>query len=149
MLTRGVELEPSPLSSGQLARAAGVHVETLRFYERRGLLPRPVRTPSGHRRYAGEAVGLLRVIKRAQELGFTLAEIAGLLALRGRPDASCRDACRAVQAKLDHVEQQITRLREQRGRLRRLRAACPRVRPLSECPVFVDLERRSRPQRWR
>ena len=142
-------MEPSPLSSGQLARVAGVHVETLRYYERRGLLPRPVRTPSGHRRYSSEALDLLRVIKRAQELGFTLAEIAGLLELRGRPDASCRDACQAVQEKLDHVEQQIARLRKQRGRLRQLRAACPRVRPLRECPVFVDLEQGSRPQRRR
>ena len=136
-----------PLSSGQLARAAGVNVETLRFYERRGLLPAPARTVSGHRRYSGEALGLLRVIKRAQVLGFSLAEIGGLLGLRHEPGASCREACRAVRAKLDHVEHELARLRALRGRLQRLKDACPRTRPLKECPVIEELESEPRKER--
>ncbi len=132
-------MERSPLSSGQLARAVGVGVETLRFYERRGLLPIPKRTASGHRRYPDETVGVLRLIRRAQELGFTLAEIAEMLSLRQKPAATCANVCEMVNAKLDHVERQITKLRAQRSRLKRLRRACPRVRPLRECPVFVSL----------
>lgn len=142
-------MEPAHWSIGQLARAAGTSVGALRFYERRGLLARPVRTASGHRRYPQETLGRLRVVKRAQELGFTLAEIAGLLDLASDAEASCRDVCEAVQARLDHVERQIAGLREQRGRLRQLRAACPRTRPLRECPVFVDLEQEPRPQKRR
>ncbi len=131
----------APLSSGQLARAAGVNVQTLRFYERRGLLPGPSRSAGGHRRFGPEALGLLRLIRRAQELGFTLAEIAELLELRGDPAADCGDVCAVVQAKLDHVERQLARLTEQRRRLRRLRDACPTTRPLRDCPVVAELER--------
>jgi MerR family mercuric resistance operon transcriptional regulator len=67
------------LRSGQVARAAGVNQQTLRYYERRGLLAEPVRTPGGHRAYPAEAVTVLRVIKAAQRLGFSLAEVAELL----------------------------------------------------------------------
>ena len=133
-------MERAYLSSGQLARETGVGVETLRFYERRGILPRPERTPSGHRRYRAEAVNVLRLVQQAKGLGFTLAEIAGLLSLRGRPAATCDDVCAMVRARLDHVEQQLIRLRGQRTRLRKLERACPSTRPVRECPVVVELE---------
>lgn len=132
-------MEPSALSIGQLARRAGISVQALRFYERRGLLARPVRTPSGHRRYPVETTSLLALIRRAQELGFTLAEIAGMLDLRRDPAAQCRDLCRMVQAKLDHVERQIESLKQARDRLRAMRESCPRLRPLRDCPVLVEL----------
>ena len=67
------------LRSGQLAAAAGVNIETLRYYERRGLLAQPDRSPGGHRLYPAETVTVLRVIKAAQRLGFTLDEVADLL----------------------------------------------------------------------
>ncbi len=133
-------MERTYLSSGQLARETGVGVETLRFYERRGILPRPERTPSGHRRYRAEVVNVLRLVQQAKTLGFTLAEIAGLLSLRGKPTATCNDVCAMVRARLDHVEQQLATLRAQRARLKRLKNACPRVRPLRECPLVVELE---------
>ncbi len=128
------------LSSGELAREAGVNSETLRYYERQGLLPRPARTANGHRRYEPEAVSVLRLIKRSQELGFTLAEIRELLRGLERPGAVCDDVCQAIEAKIGRVDQELVRLRSQRARLSRLRAACPRTRPLDECPVVVELK---------
>jgi DNA-binding transcriptional MerR regulator len=81
-----------PLRSGRLAEVAGVNPQTLRYYERRGLLPRPARSPGGHRLYPPESVTLLRMIKTAQRLGFTLDEVAELVDVgrhrHGRPDAS-------------------------------------------------------------
>ncbi len=133
-------MKPSTLSIGQLARASGVSVQGLRFYERRGLLATPARTPSGHRRYPVEITSLIALIKRAQALGFTLAEIAGMVGLRQDPDAQCRDLCRIVRAKLDHVERQLDQLRAVRDRLIQLRDSCPRVRPLRDCPIFAELE---------
>lgn len=101
------------LRTSQVAAAAGVNVQTLRYYERRGLLAEPDRTLGGHRLYPPEAVTLLRVIKAAQRLGFTLDEVADLLAAgthrHGRPpDAGLRSR---AAAKLTEVEQKITDLR--------------------------------------
>lgn len=137
------------LTSGQLAGEAGVNLETLRYYERRGLLPRPARTASGHRRYDLEAVSLLRLIKRAQELGFTLAEIHELLRGLERPKAVCDDVCRVIEAKIGQVDEELARLKAKRGRLSRLRAACPRTRPLRECPVIIELKGATQKRRER
>ena len=128
------------LSSGELAREAGLNPETLRYYERRGLLPPPARTSTGHRRYDPEAVSLLRLIRRAQDLGFTLAEIRELLRGLERPRAVCDDVCRTIETKIGQLDQELAKLRSQRERLSRLRAACPRTRPLRECPVIVELK---------
>ena len=140
------DMHPGYLSSAALARAAGVNAATLRYYERRDLLPRPMRTPSGHRRYDPEAVTLLRLIKRAQELGFTLAEIGELLRGLDRPQAVCDDVCQVIEGKIGQIDHELARLRTQRARLSRLRAACPRSRPLRECPVVIELNQ-SKPQR--
>ena len=128
------------LSSGELAREAGVGPETLRYYERRNILPRPARTASGHRRYDPDTVSILRLVRSAQDLGFTLAEIRELLEGMKRPGAVCDDVCRVIDAKVGNLDRELTRLRSQRARLTRLRAACPRTRPLSECPVVVELK---------
>jgi MerR family mercuric resistance operon transcriptional regulator len=101
------------LRSGQLATAAGVNLQTLRYYERRGLLAKPDRSLGGHRLYPVEAVTTLRVIKAAQRLGFTLDEVADLLAAGrhhhgGRPDAGLRAR---AQEKLTEVEAKIADLR--------------------------------------
>jgi DNA-binding transcriptional MerR regulator len=113
------------LRSGQVAVAAGVNVETLRYYERRGLLAEPDRSPGGHRLYPTETVTVLRVIKAAQRLGFTLAEVSDLLEVgrhRHRPTRGmrARDAglqARA-QAKLTEVEERIADLLTIRDNLR-------------------------------
>jgi MerR family mercuric resistance operon transcriptional regulator len=98
------------LRSGEVARAAGVNRQTLRYYERRGLLARPDRTPGGHRLYPAETVTLLRAIKAAQRLGFSLAEVAGLLQaghLRRRPDAGL---AQLAAAKLAETQARIAEL---------------------------------------
>ena len=104
------------LRSGQLAKAAGVNVQTLRYYERRGLLPEPQRTLGGHREYGPDAVTVLRVIRGLARLGFTLDEISELIEVgshRG-PRPGLREAATAkmaeVEAKIDHLQQVRTTL---------------------------------------
>lgn len=101
------------LRSGRLAEAAGVNHQTLRYYERRGLLPEPERTLGGHRLYPPEALTLLRVIKAAQRLGFTLGEISELLDARREPGLRAR-----AEAKLAEVEARIADLGVVRDTLR-------------------------------
>jgi DNA-binding transcriptional MerR regulator len=100
--------------SGQLAAAAGVGVQTLRYYERRGLLPEPDRSPGGHRDYGADAVLVLRVVKAAQRLGFTLDEIAELLAVRAHHRPRLRER---AAAKLADVDARLADLRTVRSAL--------------------------------
>lgn len=131
------------LRSGQLADAVGVNVQTLRYYERRGLLDAPRRSPGGHRLYPAETVTLLRVVKTTQRLGFTLAEVTDLLdAGRHRPgrDAGLRALARE---KLTEVEQRLTDLTVIRDTLRAaISAGCDDLIACagsSCCPLpFVD-----------
>lgn len=124
---------------GELAEAADVHVETVRYYERRGLLSRP-RRGAGWRRYDEQALRTLRFVKRAQELGFSLDEIRGLLALRA--SASLR-TCNRVRAqaveKLAAVDAKIRDLVAIRGVLEELTRACPSEGPAGECPILASL----------
>ncbi|WP_158887229.1 MerR family transcriptional regulator [Amycolatopsis anabasis] len=106
------------LRSGELAEAAGVHPQTLRYYERRGLLAEPGRSLGGHRLYPPEAVDRLRMIKTAQRLGFTLGEVAELLGRRRRTGLHQRAA-----GKLDEIEAKIADLRAVRDTLRAALAA--------------------------
>jgi MerR family mercuric resistance operon transcriptional regulator len=107
------------LRSGEVAAAAGVNLQTLRYYERRGLLAEPDRTPGGHRVYSRDAVIMLRVIKAAQRLGFTLEEVAGLLDAAAhrhgaRPDTGLRQQ---AAVKLTEIDARIADLRTIRGTL--------------------------------
>jgi DNA-binding transcriptional MerR regulator len=132
------------LRSGQVAAAAGVNRQTLRYYERRGLLAEPERTLGGHRVYPPEAVTVLRVIKAAQRLGFTLAEVTELLDAgrhRHRPDAGLRSRARA---KLADVEAKIADLTVIAGTLRAaLNAGCDDLLAcveIPQCPLpFAEL----------
>ncbi|MEV0180031.1 MerR family transcriptional regulator [Streptomyces sp. NPDC050625] len=103
------------LRSGQVAEAAGVNVQTLRYYERRGLLAEPLRSPGGHRLYGDDAVTALRVIKAAQRLGFTLDEVAELLETgrhrHGRPVAGLQERARAKLAEVDAKIADLTTIR--------------------------------------
>lgn len=99
------------LRSGELAEAAGVNPQTLRYYERRGLLAEPARSPGGHRMYPAEAVTVLRVIKTAQRLGFTLDEVADLVDLGTRRRHRDTSLQRRAAAKLSEVESRIADLR--------------------------------------
>lgn len=128
------------LSIGQVAAAADVNIQTIRYYERRGLFPNPRRTPSGYRQYGDEAVARLRFIKHAQELGFSLHEIQELLALRVRHAAACDAVERKTRAKIALVEGRIGELQRLKRTLERLAAACEARRPTADCPILEVLE---------
>ncbi|HET7743300.1 MAG TPA: MerR family transcriptional regulator, partial [Gaiellaceae bacterium] len=105
---------------GEVAERAGVNAETLRYYERRGLLPAPERTPSGHRRYDEETVRLLGVIKEAQAVGFTLAEIAEYLGASRRPGVGSEALRVRMATKIDQIDGRIAALRVMREELARV-----------------------------
>jgi len=127
------------LTIGQLARRAGVGIETVRFYERQGLLPKPPRTPSGYRQYSTDALGRLAFIGRAKALGFALREIADLLALDASRDATCVDVKERAQRKLAETEVQLADLTRVRDTLRGLVAECGSG-PAERCPVLMSLK---------
>jgi Hg(II)-responsive transcriptional regulator len=129
-----------PLTISQVATAADVNVQTIRYYERRGLVPTPRRTPSGYRQYAEDSVARLRFIKHAQELGFSLQEIHELLALRVRHGAACDVVERKTRQKIEVVQQRIADLRRMKRTLERLAVACAARRPTDDCPILEALE---------
>lgn len=128
------------MTIGQLAERAGVNIETIRYYERRGLLPDPDRTPSGYRRYEDDTVARLRFIRRAQGLGFTLREVADLLALRVRHPGACKAASQRTREKLSVVQQEIRELETMARSLTWLAEACDAGRQTGDCPILHALE---------
>lgn len=122
------------MTIGTLARAAGVHLETVRYYQRRGLLAEPKRPPAGIRRYGEEAVARLRFIKRAQDVGFTLDEVAELLRL----ERGCRNAHELATAKLAAVERRIADLSRVGKTLRELIRRCEAGKSRG-CPIIEAL----------
>ncbi len=129
-----------PLTIGQVATAADVNIQTIRYYERRGLFAAPKRTPSGYRQYAEDAVDRLRFIKHAQDLGFTLQEIQELLGLRVRHGAACDVVERKTRQKIAVVQQKIRDFQRMKRTLQRLAGACAVRRPTAECPILEVLE---------
>jgi len=128
------------LTIGQVATAADVNIQTIRYYERRGLFPTPRRTPAGYRQYAEDAVARLRFIKHAQELGFSLKEIHDLLTLRIRHSGACDAVERRTRAKIALVEGKFGELQRLRRTLEHLAAACAARQPTADCPVLEVLE---------
>ena len=128
------------LTIGQLARRAGVNVETLRYYERRDLLPDPPRTSSGYRQYAPDAVRRIGFIKRAQQLGFTLGEIGELLAMRVDPDANCDAVEEQAEHAIARIDGKVAELQRMRSALGELVTACHARRPTDDCPILDALE---------
>lgn len=124
------------LTVGQLAKQAQVNVETIRYYERRGILPEPPRRQSGYRQYPFEAVERIRFIRRAQELGFSLKEIGDLLALRVHPETTSADIKRRAEAKVADIDARIRDLERMKAALMKLAAACRGRGPTSECPIL-------------
>lgn len=128
------------LTIGQVADAADVNVQTIRYYERRGLFPSTRRTASGYRQYGEDAVVRLRFIKHAQELGFSLKDVQELLGLRVRHGAACEPIERKTRQKIDVVQRKIDDLQRMKRTLERLAAACAARRPTEECPILEALE---------
>ncbi len=122
---------------GSLAKRAGVGIDTVRYYERAGLLAPSTRLASGYRRYSDLEVARLRFIRRAQALGFTLNEIRDLLALSARRDVA--RVKRSAQAKLADVEKRIAALEKVRDGLASLVAACPGHGRATDCPILKAL----------
>jgi MerR family transcriptional regulator, mercuric resistance operon regulatory protein len=112
----------STYTIGKLAEAAGVHVETIRYYERRGLIDQPARSPSGYRRYTESDLWRLRFIGRGKGLGFTLAEIAEVLGPEGAESAEA--VLVAARAKIAAVDEQLRELAATRCRLHQLAELC-------------------------
>lgn len=128
------------LSIGQVARLAGVGVETVRFYEREGLLHQPARRESGYRQYAHDAVARLRFIKRAKELGFQLKEIKELIALRLDPGAGSGEVRGRAEAKVADIEARVRDLQRMKDALLALIAACDGCGPVDNCPIIAAIE---------
>lgn len=126
------------LKVSQLAERAGVGIDTVRYYERAGLLPEPPRRPSGYREYPPQAVERLRFIRRAKALGFTLEEIAGLLELSDQR-ADVEAVKRLAQTRLAEVEKKLRELERVRDGLRQLTEACPGHGDASACPILSAL----------
>lgn len=129
----------STLSIGKLAKQAEMSIDTIRYYEREGLITPPARLESGYRAYAPDVVGQLRFIRRAKELGFTLNEITELLALTSQAERDMAGMRVAAQAKLGVVEDKIQELQRIRKGLKRLVAACPGHGALAKCPIVNAL----------
>ncbi len=128
------------LTIGQVADAADVNIQTIRYYERRGLVPTPRRTSTGYRQYADDAVARLRFIKHAQELGFSLREIQELLGLQVRHGAACDAVARKTTDKIALVQQRIRDLQRMKRTLERLATACAARRPTDDCPILEAME---------
>ena len=124
---------------GEVAREAGLGVHAVRFYEREGLLPEPRRKASGYRDYPPEVVPRLRFIRRAKELGFSLAEILTLLELEADSNASAGEVKQIAESTLEDVERRVKALQRMRRELRKLVDGCSGKGSVSECSILSAL----------
>lgn len=128
------------LRIGEVAKQAGVGVETVRFYEREGLLDEPERRASGYRQYDEEAVAVLRFIRRAKELGFTLKEIKSLLNLRLDTSATRADVREQAREKVADIEAKIADLQRMKDSLLKLIRKCSGHGTAKGCPILDALQ---------
>jgi len=129
------------LTIGQLAKKAQVNIETIRYYERRRLIPKPLRRTSGYRQFCQEDVKRIRFIKHAQALGFTLDEILELLSLKVEPEATCGDITQRIEVKLVDIESKIKTLLRMKRTLIKLKKACKKPSaPSKDCPILESLD---------
>lgn len=131
------------MTIGRLAEQTGVPIDTIRYYERSGLLPPPQRRASGYREYASADVERLRFIRRAKELGFSLEEIGELLTLTAQRSNDMRGVKRKAEQRLAEVEHRIRELQRVRRGLKALIAACPGHGDLATCPIVAALSPRT------
>jgi len=128
------------LKIGEVAKQAGVNLQTIHYYERRGLLSKPPRTESNYRAYPEDAVLRVRFVKRAQEVGFSLKDIKELLSLRAAPRAKCADVLRRAKGKVQDIDEKIATLRRMRTALSKLMDECQGALPISKCPILESLD---------
>ena len=128
------------MRTGQIANQAGVNVQTLRYYERRGLLQPPARRDSGYREYPSDAIRIVRFVKRAQELGFTLSEVETLLGLAAGGPESCDAVQELTAEKIAEFDAKIASLHSMKESLQTLLGTCSRPRRQRECPLIQSIE---------
>lgn len=128
------------LKISQVAERGGVNLQTIRYYEREGLLPEPPRLASGYRAFSPDAVRRVRFIKRAQELGFSLAEIRELLSIQISTKKECSEVQRLAITKIADIEEKIRTLQSMKRVLSELAAACPGRGSSSECPILESID---------
>ncbi len=131
-----------PMTIGQVSKESGVGIETVRFYEREGLIPKPDRSASGYRQFGETTIDRLHFIQRAKELGFTLGEIRELFELRVDPATTCADVKNKADAKVADINGKIRSLQRMKKALVRLTKECSENGSTSECPILDALERR-------
>lgn len=129
------------LTIGQVAKKAQVNVETVRYYERRGLIPKPPRRASGYRQYSEETIKRIRFIKHAKDLGFSLREILELLSLRVDAKTTCADIKNKTEAKILDIDAKISNLQRMRKALKKLNKECRGKGSVNECPILEVLEK--------
>jgi MerR family Zn(II)-responsive transcriptional regulator of zntA len=138
------------MTVGRLAQDAGINIETVRFYEREGLLPKPERSAGGHRLYCDDDVSRLRFIARCKDVGFTLKEIHELLYLRASDLATCGDVLELAEHKLDEIKRKIEMLGEMRDQLSELVSRCQGGnRGVECCNIIKGLESDAKPRKSR
>jgi MerR family mercuric resistance operon transcriptional regulator len=124
---------------GQLARQATVNPATIRYYERKGLLANTKRSPAGYRIYSESTIRKVKLIKRVQALGFSLAEIAELFALQTTPERECAGICRQIREKIEDIEKKITHLKSIQSALSLMADNCNGKRTVRDCGVLEVL----------
>jgi MerR family mercuric resistance operon transcriptional regulator len=128
------------LTIGKVAKEANVNIETVRYYERLGLISKPPRTESGYRQFPVEVVQRIKFIKRAQELGFTLLEVNKLLSVSDGKDYDCHDIQQFASKKLEEIEQKISDLEKIKSILYDLSKKCPGQSPLDKCSILEEFK---------
>lgn len=129
------------LTIGKLAKKAKVNIETIRYYERRCLLPKPRRRESGYREYTDDMVMRIQFIKHAQNLGFSLKEIQELLSLRLDPRTPCAKVKNRTEMKIEDIGKKIKSLQKMKKALVKLTKACSGKGTVTECPILEALKK--------
>ena len=128
------------LTIGKVADMSGISVETVRFYERKGLIEEPPRKESGYRQYPVDTVNRLLFIRRAKELGFSLEEIKDLLHLKIDPSSTCEQVKAKAEEKIASIEEKVNALNRMKEVLLQLTEDCPGEVGISDCPILYSLE---------
>lgn len=134
-----MDTQSTPMTIGAVAKRVGVAIDTIRYYEREGLLPEPLRRASGYRSYDDSAVRQLRFIRRAKDLGFTLEEIRDLLALSADRQRGVKAVKKRAQERLAAIDARIAELTRVRDGLEQLVDACPGHGSPDQCPILRAL----------
>lgn len=130
------------LRISQVASQADVNLETIRYYERQGLLPKPPRTGANYRAYPADTVQRVLFVKQAQALGFTLKEIKELLSLRATPRTRCEDVRRRAEGKIQDIDEKLHALQAMRESLKTLVRECVGAAPVTDCPILAAFDAR-------